>query len=37
MVDKHDPDRILKIGFRLGSELKIGLIDFLHSNLDVFA
>jgi len=36
-VDKHDPDRVLKIGSQLEQELKTQLIDFLRSNLDVFA
>jgi len=36
-VDKHDPDRVLKIGSQLEPELKRQPIDFLCSNLDVFA
>jgi len=36
MVDKHDPNRILKIGSQLEPELKTRLEDFLRSKLDVF-
>jgi len=36
-VDIHDPDRVLKIGSQLEPELKTQMIDFLRSNLDVFA
>jgi len=36
-VDIHDSNRVLKIGFQLGPEQKTQLMDFLHSNLDVFA
>jgi len=36
-VDKHDSDRVLKIGSQLETELKTQLMDFLRSNLDVYA
>jgi len=36
-VDKHDLDRVLKIGSHLEPELKTQPVDFLRGNLDVFA
>jgi len=37
MVDKHNPNKILKVGSQLEPGLKMQLVDFLRSNLDVFA